>query len=74
MYLKSQVSLYHIVNKKKKKIYIYIKSLFFIFFDFPVMIWLLSEVPTPQLTSTCNAGFNDAFIVPTVAGGVPRDG
>lgn len=21
-----------------------------------------------------NAGFNDAFIVPTVAGGVPRDG
>lgn len=27
-----------------------------------------------QLIRVVNAGFNDAFIVPTVAGGVPRDG
>ena len=30
------------------------------------------EHTNPILNS--NAGFNDAFIVPTVAGGVPRDG
>lgn len=31
----------------------------------------LSCIRAQQLTRICNAGFNDAFIVPTVAGGVP---